>query len=109
MSNETEKISDYLSPEEQKVLNEINHRAKENKRLISNLSLQNSSDVSSEIYRLKQQIEFDKNNLDLLKQKATVRRTVKKARATGPFRQTKVASGKFYALKEQLQHQKPID
>ena len=109
MNNSRETMTDYLSPAERQLLEEIKHRAKENQSLISRLALHESSQIDSESYRLKIQIENDKKQLDVLKQKAAIRRAVKEARTRAT--QKKVASfhGKAYGIKKSESHHSAND
>lgn len=109
MNNTREKMTDYLSPEEKQLLEEIKRRAKENQNLISRLPLHESSQIESESYRLKKQIETDKKQLDVLKQKAAMRRAVKKAKARSTARTVAAAHRKIYGIRKSKVYQSPKD
>ncbi|WP_214785190.1 hypothetical protein [Exiguobacterium sp. S3] len=102
MTDAKEKIFDYLSPEEKTILEQIQKRAKENQRKISTFPLQQSVQINSESYRLKNQIESDKKKLELLKQKAIMRRAIKKATQENEIKITAPIQGKFHKLRQQI-------
>lgn len=99
MNNNRETIIDYLSPEEKQLLEEIKNRAKENQNLISRLPLHELSQIDSASYTLKKQIESDKKQLNVLKQKAAMRIAIKKAKERSAARTVNSSQGKFYGFK----------